>query len=147
MRSPLIVQIARNGSLLLALESPQIPDMELAGCKGLDSELFFSESPRLISRAKKICSNCPVILDCEKWGTRFAAHGVFGGKTPEERLNLDDQLPYYEPQVLETELWELQNTSICNLARKHGVSTRTVSRWRQTVSASLDEHMTTKDQG
>ena len=137
-KCPLVVKIAKRGSLQLALECPPIPDPDLAGCKGADLELFFSQSPRQVEKAKNICQNCPVVKDCERWGTRFAAYGVFGGKTPGERQQIDDELPYYEPQVLEEELRNFEQMSLRNLARKHGVSVRTVSRWRQTLFDSLD---------
>jgi WhiB family transcriptional regulator, redox-sensing transcriptional regulator len=65
------------------------PWMSDAACAGADHELFFSESPRRVARAKSICSSCPVripcLVDALECNERY---GIWGGLTTEERDEL-----------------------------------------------------------
>jgi WhiB family redox-sensing transcriptional regulator len=56
-------------------------------CCSADPELFFSESPADVERAKALCSDCPFRRECLKgaierrepygvWGGQFIDHGV-----------------------------------------------------------------------
>jgi hypothetical protein len=141
-KTPLIVQIAKRGSLALALECPPMPKFDSARCKDENLTLFFSETTQSIEQAKRLCSQCPIAIDCRKWGTRFAAFGVFGGATPSERVTVDNQLPYYDVQTINEEIKDLAGSSITVLASKYGVTSRTVSRWRETVFSCLEEAKT-----
>lgn len=138
---PLIIRLAKKGSLPLVLDVPAIPDFNLASCKEEDLETFFIEESEAIARAKAICASCPIIIDCQKWGTRFAAFGVFGGQTAEERLAIDKDLPYYDTHEAKSQLSELQNSSISRLSKKYGVTPRTVSRWRSILLAVIHEDL------
>lgn len=72
-----------------------------AACSGLDTELFYqADKERGVSqrlreaRAKAICAVCPVIDECLRDALRRnEPHGVWGGLTSEERLNLIKSQP------------------------------------------------------
>ena len=138
-KTPLIVRIAKRGSLGLALETPPMPKFDSARCKDENIDLFFSETTRAVEQAKRLCYQCPIASDCRKWATRFAAFGVFGGTTPSDRATGDKDLPYYDVQTIQEEIRELTVSSITDLASKYGVTSRTVSRWRETVSSCLED--------
>jgi hypothetical protein len=137
-KTPLVVRIAKKGSLGLALETPPMPKFDSARCKDENLELFFSETTLSVEQAKRHCDQCPIAIDCRKWATRFAAFGVFGGTTPSERVTGDKELPYYDVQTVQEEIRDLTGLSITDLAGKYGVTSRTVSRWRETVSSCLE---------
>lgn len=59
---------------------------EQAGCRGLDTELFFPdrdvfslEEERIFAR---MCVECPVMLKCLEWGLVHERYGIWGGTTP-----------------------------------------------------------------
>ena len=137
-RTPLIVRIAKRGSLSLALKTPSAPNFQMASCKGKDPEMFFSDSPSDVELAKELCAQCSISKECLAWATRFAAFGVFGGATAQERLTIDKDLPYYDAHVIQDELVEITKKSITFVADKYGVTTRTVSRWRETLNVNDD---------
>jgi WhiB family redox-sensing transcriptional regulator len=64
---------------------------EEAACKG-QTELFFSIRGSNTERneaAKAICRTCPVSYQCLKYAKEnLLAFGIWGGKTPAERLSL-----------------------------------------------------------
>lgn len=64
---------------------------DLAECLGADVEIFFDKE--YYTEAKRYCRNCPVINECLKEGLeqdkilgRGGPYGVYGGRTPEERI-------------------------------------------------------------
>jgi WhiB family redox-sensing transcriptional regulator len=77
---------------------------ERAHCKKAAIVIFFPEethisSPKVYDEGKKICAECPVSTEC----LAFAMHheryqwrrfGLFGGKSPKERVNLEQEFPY-----------------------------------------------------
>ena len=73
-----------------------------AACRDVDSELFFPEGNRgpaleSMARAKQICAACPVRARCLDWAlTHGAHHGVWGGRTEDERLSarVTSSVPY-----------------------------------------------------
>lgn len=63
-----------------------------ARCRGLDPDIFFELGPsgrtrKLVQRAKRICSECPVRRLCLR-DNLLVPYGVFGGMTPGERLRI-----------------------------------------------------------
>lgn len=68
------------------------PDwMKRAACKGIDPDLFMpvrGENLK-IKKAKQICAECPVQLECRNYGLQLAqiydTHGIFGGWTRQQR--------------------------------------------------------------
>jgi len=66
--------------------------LEDAGCRGLDTELFFPAGPkgpgrRQADEAKAVCGTCPVRRQCGSWALDTAqAYGIWGGMDEEERV-------------------------------------------------------------
>ncbi len=75
----------RYGRFLLPSAVP-IPDFSQGACVGEDPELFFSPAAADITRARVLCSACPVRLTCAQWadanGERF---GIWAGEDRSER--------------------------------------------------------------
>lgn len=76
------------------LELGEVPWRQEASCRSHDSGLFFpagetGEAARVISRAKEICQDCPVSLECLFYavstGQRF---GIWGGTDENDRRRL-----------------------------------------------------------
>ena len=64
-----------------------------AACQGVDTERFYATSDAAVERAKGICGRCFVQADClsaaddrERGLGRKMVHGIWGGLTPEERI-------------------------------------------------------------
>ena len=64
-----------------------------AACRGLDTETFYGTSPLSISGAKGICDRCFVQKECLSVADELErdlgpkmVHGIWGGLTPEERI-------------------------------------------------------------
>ncbi|MFF0305583.1 WhiB family transcriptional regulator [Streptomyces sp. NPDC004562] len=66
--------------------------LEDAGCRGLDTELFFPAGPkgpgrRQADEAKAVCRMCPVRRQCASWALATAQqYGIWGGMDEEERV-------------------------------------------------------------
>ena len=60
-----------------------------AACLGMDTELFFPENGKY-EQAAQVCAGCAVRTDCLNYAMSFDIdlHGMFGGKTPHQRLRL-----------------------------------------------------------
>jgi WhiB family transcriptional regulator, redox-sensing transcriptional regulator len=62
---------------------------ERARCGQYDPEIFFDPTTRAERRAKSICAQCPVRLDCLACAlTVRAEFGVWGGMNVKERTSL-----------------------------------------------------------
>ena len=67
-----------------------------AACRGMDVDIFYhpwGERSRRrvdrIDRAKKICRQCPVILECAKYALEAREpYGVWGGLSEDDRVDL-----------------------------------------------------------
>lgn len=69
--------------------APDQPWMEEAACKGMDTELFFPETPVVIRAAKRVCGGCAVRVECLTFAVEADCRfGVFGGLTHRERNRL-----------------------------------------------------------
>jgi WhiB family redox-sensing transcriptional regulator len=74
--------------------SEEVFDMKdwdlLAACRDApDPDLWFPVSDREVALAKAECSACPVKADCLGYALDAGlGHGIFGGKTPDERRKL-----------------------------------------------------------
>lgn len=62
-----------------------------AACRGLDPELFFSDSQPVLGRAKEICKSCGIRESCLEWAIKREEFGVWGGTTALERRELRRQ--------------------------------------------------------
>jgi WhiB family redox-sensing transcriptional regulator len=63
----------------------------LAACGGIDPNIFFPPyyNAAHAKKALRICSECPVRLECLKDAvTEYQEFGIFGGTTPNERKRL-----------------------------------------------------------
>ena len=59
---------------------------DLAACAGLDVRLFYPDTGKRSTAALTVCSGCWVRGDCLEYAlARDEAHGVWGGKTEDER--------------------------------------------------------------
>jgi WhiB family transcriptional regulator, redox-sensing transcriptional regulator len=70
--------------------------MNLATCRGMDSDLFFPIGPeagRQAEEAKKICRRCPVREAClDEALTKKIKDGIWGGTTEGEREKITRRL-------------------------------------------------------
>lgn len=97
--------------------SYMLPWFERASCLDMDPELFFDNVPE---RAKKICKNCEVRLECLAEALLQDTDGVFGGTTKEDRRRMkamlsaisfsSDALTNIQPQqVQQVDLGRVEN--------------------------------------
>jgi WhiB family redox-sensing transcriptional regulator len=65
------------------------PWREAASCLDLPNDVSFFPVPedvRAISKAKAVCSTCPVADECLSWAIESnQTEGIWGGHTPKER--------------------------------------------------------------
>jgi WhiB family redox-sensing transcriptional regulator len=62
-----------------------------AGCVGMDTNIFFYDrnAKAQITKARKICGNCPVANDCLEFAlANNIEDGMWGGKSGRERRNI-----------------------------------------------------------
>lgn len=68
-------------------------------CRGVDPELFFPTARSLtvfvqLASAKAVCGRCPVAWECLRYAVVTGQqHGVWGGKSEEERRALRRRVP------------------------------------------------------
>jgi WhiB family redox-sensing transcriptional regulator len=73
--------------------------LDNAGCRGLDTELFFPAGPkgpgrREADEAKAVCKTCPVRRQCASWALAKAQeYGIWGGMDEEERVRARRRKP------------------------------------------------------
>lgn len=65
------------------------PDFTQAACKGIPTDVFYPEidTPPDMTTIRRICAECPVVVDCYKWALHHERHGIWAGSTPQERRN------------------------------------------------------------
>lgn len=62
---------------------------EGGACFGMNTNLFYPERGESPNPAKAVCGGCPVRGQCLAWAfAAHEAHGIWGGKTPQERVAL-----------------------------------------------------------
>lgn len=63
------------------------PDFSEAACNGIPTEIFYPESDKEsdLATIRRICSGCPVVVDCYKWALHHENHGIWAGSTKQER--------------------------------------------------------------
>lgn len=63
--------------------------MSDAACRRLHPDLFFSEEPEDMAKAKAFCMECPVRMECLEFAFRKGIeYGIFGGLKDTERRSL-----------------------------------------------------------
>lgn len=69
-----------------------------AACRGMDTGVFFSESPRHYKEAREVCAMCPVTEECLSIALEMTVHldtsGLYGGLTPRQRRPLPRTYTY-----------------------------------------------------
>lgn len=125
--------------------------MARAACRFEDPEIFFptaDDGPKLVAQvalAKSICTRCTVRAECLDEARARIPYGIAGGLTPEERraprprrdeiepvVALDDGL---RPEATRTQVQVAGRVLLAagrsqqEVARRCGVSARTVARW------------------
>ena len=79
---------------LLLIALPEVvpdslgPWTEQAICVGEEPTLFFPSYGDPGTRAKQVCANCPVRLDCLEYAIDADEFGIWGGLDQEERRHL-----------------------------------------------------------
>jgi WhiB family redox-sensing transcriptional regulator len=68
-----------------------MPDLSQGLCREVGIEFFYPDSENendksMYSVSKKICAECTVRQDCLDWAVRHEGYGLWGGKTPRERM-------------------------------------------------------------
>lgn len=70
------------------------PWMERAKCRAADPEVFYPDHSEGGRAAKGVCRSCPVVAQCLAYALRTSErHGVWGGMTYSERVNLGRRKP------------------------------------------------------
>jgi hypothetical protein len=131
-----------------------------AACLDVDAEIFFpvadggSAYPVQVAAAKAVCGRCAVRAECLRFALAWLPEGVAGGLTPEERRGLRG---HRRPSVLSAvELQEgprvgagqaevaaaglallAAGRPVREVARRCGVTERTVTRWSSRARASV----------
>ena len=133
-KTPIAIALAKKGQLASMLQHVDYPNFnDEVPCAGKDTEMFFSERPSQISKAKSMCAECPMMQQCAAWAVRYEDYGVFGGLSAKERqlmrggepvLNTDDVTN------LRAEIKYIFDASAKEVAMRFGVQSRTVVRWR-----------------
>lgn len=60
-----------------------------AKCKGLDPEVMFPEYGKGVEKAKRVCDDCPVIVECGNHAIdQRELYGVWGGWSEKERRGI-----------------------------------------------------------
>lgn len=69
-------------------------DWELASCRGLDTDLFYTMRSDLIvegltyNHLRRMCFECPIMKECLQIGTSLERYGFWGGLSEDERTSI-----------------------------------------------------------
>jgi len=113
------------------------PDWKLDGlCNEIGVEWFYPETGENATVAKKICEKCPVIAECLAYALKHdEQYGVWGGKSPTQRDRLrstrrNGRSDGVKERQLEAYRMLDSGVSAVEVAKRMGVSARTVERWK-----------------
>jgi WhiB family transcriptional regulator, redox-sensing transcriptional regulator len=73
------------------------PWSKRAVCAGEDPSVFFPAHGDPAVRARQVCGNCPVRIDCLEYATGADEWGIWGGLDREQRRGLRDAVEDPEP--------------------------------------------------
>jgi hypothetical protein len=131
-KRPAVISLALNGRLKQALMRNPLPNLSDGACVGVDTEVFFSDSPNDIRLAKAICEGCPVKNMCLEWANAYAEFGIFGGLTPEERKESPGVAWQFDDlQEITDDFNFILNSTLNSISAKFDVDQRTAIRWRK----------------
>jgi len=139
MKRALIELMLGNPAELLSQLHVPTEILDNGACVGAEPEIFDGENEKSVMTAKQICKGCPVQQNCLAWAIDNETYGVWGGTTPEEREQMNSGKSVVS---IEERLWIAQlradldsNLSADEIASRHGVTPRTVFRWRNRLAA------------
>ncbi|WP_369597626.1 MULTISPECIES: WhiB family transcriptional regulator [unclassified Rhodococcus (in: high G+C Gram-positive bacteria)] len=106
-------------------------------CAQTDPEEFFPPPGGATSRAKRVCAECPARAACLAHALTYnEQHGIWGGKTPRERQELqhttatESRPTRHQQQALTIATLSAQNVPVESIASQLGITTRQVYRIR-----------------
>ncbi len=133
IKRPEIVEFALRGQLNAILDTPRTPRFENAACDGVDIDVFYSDAPADIAKAKSFCAECPLLQECSTWAVNYVNFGLMGGMTPKERFikrGGKDAIELDDIQMLKEQFKFIMSQPASKVALHFEVETRTVIRWR-----------------
>ena len=75
--------------LIEALAVDDLEWQDYANCRGADADLFFPERGASTRKAKGICAECQVQVDCLEFAvTKSEKFGIWGGLSERERRKI-----------------------------------------------------------
>lgn len=66
---------------------------ERAACRGLDTKEFYAYDEAKQRQAKRVCAECPVVVECLAYALANNEQGVWGGATENERRRMQGKRP------------------------------------------------------
>ena len=139
MKKALVELVFSDAADLLGQLNVPTEILDRGACVGANPEIFDGETTEAIQEAKSICGGCPVKQKCLAWAVANESFGIWGGTTPEERNAINAGKTVIS---IEERLWAAQvradlesNLTADEIAERHGVTPRTVFRWRNRLAA------------
>lgn len=81
-----------HSKLIDALAVGDLTWQDYANCRGADADLFFPERGASTRKAKAICGNCEVKVECLNYAVRMGEKfGIWGGMSERERRRIRRQ--------------------------------------------------------
>lgn len=81
-----------HGKLIEALAMTELSWQDYANCRGADADLFFPDRGASTRKAKAICQECEVRLECLDYAVRMGEKfGIWGGMSERERRRIRRQ--------------------------------------------------------
>jgi len=113
------------------LPSPEIATY--AACNPTNAELFFSEEPSEIAKAREICMSCPVRQLCLDHHMVVENEGTAGGLTADERRKARNGAPVFFFDDVNEAIRvqrDMKYMSAGAFAECYGITERTYFRWK-----------------
>ena len=137
---PLVVTLVLDNQLSsLAERVLSSGSLEGGNCSLDVADYFFSENPRDVAHALKICAGCPIRQKCLQVAIERGEEGIWGGTTHAQRLKMQPVVKDLELPTLKeakSELHAIMFGDASEMAQKYGVERRTVQRWRTSIKAN-----------
>lgn len=74
-----------------AMTAPPAPNLDFrsnGACSDADTDLFFPPRGEQSPEAMALCRSCPVTDECLDWALRHEHHGIWGGMSERQRIQL-----------------------------------------------------------
>lgn len=109
---------------------------------------WFATNAKGIEAARKVCYGCPVRLECLEYG-RSDPHGLWGGKTAQERAEGDAEGALFGVAAVEAEERHDRATYVSgshhDCARCRAANAQWISEWRARVTPTRGFEQTAID--